>query len=115
MPRAVRSRSTPSICVRFPSRLASWIPLAAGLLAAATPADLLAQTTTPAGAASVTRAVVPPAMVPTPKRATWSLHLHGGLFAPIDVNATSPTLGSKTAETCGSVKLFVGAPAVLGW
>ena len=29
------------------------------------------------------------------KRASWSLHLHGGLFEPVDVNAPSPTLGMR--------------------
>jgi len=40
-----------------------------------------------------------PAYVPVAakkaKGASWSLHLHGGLFEPVDVNAPSPTVGMR--------------------
>ena len=36
------------------------------------------------------------------KHAFYSLHLHGGLFEPIDVNATSPTLGIRFGRQLGS-------------
>lgn len=35
------------------------------------------------------------------KRRAYSLHLHGGLFAPIDVNAPSPTVGLRFGRLLG--------------
>jgi len=39
--------------------------------------------------------ITTPAKPPKPKVRAYRIHLHGGLFAPIDVNATSPTLGLR--------------------
>ena len=38
---------------------------------------------------------------PQAKHPNYSLHLHGGLFAPIDVNATSPTIGLRLGRFIG--------------
>jgi hypothetical protein len=102
MLRAVRSSSASSQGVRFLSLLISWIAIAGGLLAAtsanAGSSELLAQNTTRAGNDSVTFAEIR-----TLKRnTTYSLHLHGGLFAPVDVNAPSPTVGIRFGRFLGS-------------
>jgi len=48
----------------------------------------------------------------TPKDEKISLHLHGGLFSPIDVHAPSPTLGLRLSKLVGS-HLQVGI--LSGW
>ena len=48
----------------------------------------------------------------TPKDEKVSLHLHGGLFSPLDVNAPSPTVGLRLSKLVGS-HLQVGM--LTGW
>jgi len=63
----------------------------------------------PATSTALPGPVVPPRTVPPPTSATrlpqqtlkYSIHLQGGLFAPIDVNATSPTIGLRFARHLG--------------
>ena len=107
------SRSpAPSHRFRF-SLLAAWISIAVGLLAATCAgaqsqqipealndssrtipsAPRVTSPTNPSSPANTSAARVAPAPVPPQKR--WTLHLQGGLFAPIDVNATSPTVGLR--------------------
>lgn len=70
-------------------------------------------TVTPIVVPPTTAKPVPPpqAHVPSPaelrrpperKPPAYRLHLHGGLFAPIDVNATSPTIGLRLGRRWGS-------------
>jgi hypothetical protein len=72
----------------------------------AQPSPLLAQAVADSTAPrpAVTRPAAPattPTTTPTTtsapptQRRPYTLHLHGGLFAPIDVNATSPTIGLR--------------------
>lgn len=49
---------------------------------------------------------------PQAKHPNYSLHLHGGLFAPIDVNATSPTMGMRLAR---NVTGHLQAGLMTGW
>jgi hypothetical protein len=116
MLRPVRGSSAPPHGVRFLLLLVTGISIAGGLLAA-TPAraespDWLAQNTAQPLSDSVASPEVrrPPPAMPTftppkpatPKGKAWGIHLHGGLFAPIDVNATSPTLGLRLERRLGS-------------
>jgi hypothetical protein len=48
----------------------------------------------------------------TPSSKAYRLHLHGGLFAPVDVNATSPTLGLRLGRRLVS---HVQAGLLVGW
>src|SRR5262245_48568037 len=48
----------------------------------------------------------------TPSTKAYRLHLHGGLFAPVDVNATSPTLGLRLGRRLVS---HVQAGLLVGW
>jgi len=57
-----------------------------GGMAPAIPATTRATTLAPAPA---------PAPAPLERRDPWTLHLQGGLFSPIDVNAPSPTVGLR--------------------
>jgi hypothetical protein len=86
--------------------LLAWLSIAVGLLAAARvnadASDYLAQAVPDSARSSppVTRATTrdaAQASVPaaTRKGPPFTLHLQGGLFAPIDVNATSPTIGLR--------------------
>lgn len=116
MLRPVRGSSAPPRGVRFLLLLVSWVSIAGGLLEArparAASSDWLAQNTAQAVGDSVaapeirrptpaTPTFTPPTSV-TPKGKAWGIHLHGGLFAPIDVNATSPTLGLRLERRLGS-------------
>jgi hypothetical protein len=47
-----------------------------------------------------------------PKDEKVSLHLHGGLFSPIDVNAPSPTVGLRLSKLVGS---HLQAGVLTGW
>src|SRR5262245_8317065 len=104
MLRVGRSMFTPSHRVRFLSWLASWV--SGGLLAAACAnaggsewiAQNLSQTRSDSTASPAPAIAAPSAGTKGQKRANYSLHLHGGLFAPIDVNATSPTIGLRFAR-----------------
>ena len=98
--------------------LASCIAIGGGLLvttsASAEPSGLLAQAgidsiaptpvvprpAPPSAQPSAPPFSAPPFSAPIPsshqrQRTPFTLHLHGGLFAPIDVNATSPTVGLR--------------------
>ena len=96
---SVRGSTATPHGVRFPLLLASCILIAGGLLAAT------CASAQPAGSDSTASAVIPrpapatPTFVPPtfirPKPKLYTLHLHGGLFEPIDVNAPSPTLGLR--------------------
>src|SRR5262245_47867577 len=48
----------------------------------------------------------------TPKGEKFSLHLHGGLFTPIDHNAPSPTVGLRLSKLVGS---HLQAGVLTGW
>jgi hypothetical protein len=48
----------------------------------------------------------------TPKDEKFSLHLHGGMFSPIDVNAPSPTVGLRLSKLLGS---HLQAGVLTGW
>jgi hypothetical protein len=48
----------------------------------------------------------------TPKVKAYRVHLHGGLFAPVDVNATSPTIGLRLGRRLVS---HVQGGFLLGW
>jgi hypothetical protein len=50
--------------------------------------------------------------VTTPSSKAYRLHLHGGLFAPVDVNATSPTLGLRLGRRLVS---HVQGGLLVGW
>jgi len=59
----------------------------------------------------------PPFSAPVPsshqrQRTPFTLHLHGGLFAPIDVNATSPTIGLRFGKL---VLPHLQGGALTGW
>jgi hypothetical protein len=47
-----------------------------------------------------------------PKPKAYGIHLHGGLFAPIDVNAPSPTLGLRLGRRVVS---HLQAGLLVGW
>jgi len=135
MLRAVRSRSTPSHGVRLRSLLAAWLAISSGLLAAtrvnagaierlaanpdsvaskpsAVPGTFQGSTTTTAAPPSSTVPRYSSTPVKPQKHDNYSLHLHGGLFAPIDVNATSPTLGMRLARNVGG---HLQAGVLTGW
>jgi len=96
--------------------LISWISIAGGLLAAtgasAAPSEWLAANVNQAGSDSVassqsqrpslTASTPRPPTLPTPKPNANSIHLYGGLFAPIEVNAPSPTLGVRLGRRLGA-------------
>jgi len=114
--------------MRFQLLLASWITIAGGLFAtraSAAPADSVA--TQPPRPAPATQAPptqlpatqqpanqVPATQVPAtqlsmiqkppagPKPKARSIHLYGGLFAPIETNAPSPTLGVRFGRRLGA-------------
>jgi opacity protein-like surface antigen len=113
----VRVYSAPPHGVRRLLLLASWISIACGLVAAtgasaAAPDEWLAATMNQAGSDSVassqsqrssfTAPTPRPLTPPAPKPKANSLHLYGGLFAPIDVNAPSPTLGVRLGRRLGA-------------
>jgi len=101
-------------------------------------ADTVPPTTPPTSGSSTTSPTAPPTSPPTspgstttfggspaitvphagspaikgPKGPNYSLHLHGGLFAPIDVNATSPTMGMRLAR---NVTGHLQAGLMTGW
>ena len=102
---AVRGLSAPPHGFRFLWSLIAWISIAGGLLAATR-----AHAQTPARSDSVAAPFVPSATTATsapsagtraPKHPSYALHLHGGLFAPIDVNSTSPTIGLRLGRFVG--------------
>lgn len=104
--------------------LVSWISIAGSLLALtsanAAPSEWLAQAVFDSVAPPVvppptrsattpvtpTRAATTPATSTpaTPKPKANTFHLHGGLFAPIDVNAPSPTLGLRLGRRFGHLQ-----------
>jgi hypothetical protein len=112
----VRVRSTPPLGIRRLLLLASWISIAGGLLAAtganAASSEWLAANMNQAGSDSVasSQSQRPAFTAPTPRPLTAampkpranSMHLYGGLFAPIDVNAPSPTLGVRLGRRLGA-------------
>ena len=96
-----------------------WISIASGLLAAASanaaPSDWLKLELLQVGADSL---ATPPTSTPLPRPAAsdlrlstptntavrpkaYSLHLQGGLYSPIDVNAPSPTIGMRLGRRIG--------------
>ena len=118
-----------------------WLCLAGGLLsttcANAASADRLAASALQAGSDSVVStpsrppapvtqnpgtqnpATQTPAMLrasapapAVPKGKAYGIHLHGGLFAPIDVNAPSPTLGLRLGRRLVS---HLQAGLLVGW
>jgi hypothetical protein len=66
---------------------------------------------TPATATSAKRKPTKPKST-APQGKAYKLHLHGGLFAPIDVNATSPTLGLRLGRRIVS---HVQGGLLVGW
>jgi hypothetical protein len=118
--------------MRFHLLLASWITIASGLFAArasAAPADSVAtQTPRPAPATQAPPTQLPATQLPAtqlpatqvpatqvpaqvllirkppaaPKPKARSIHLYGGLFAPIETNAPSPTLGVRFGRRLGA-------------
>ena len=97
--------------VRVLLLMASWISIAGGLLtatcASAAPAkwlkvEMLQVASDSAASVPIRRPapVAPASKAPKPK--ANSIHLHGGLFEPIDVNAPSPTLGLRLGRRLGS-------------
>ena len=136
MLRPVRGYSAPLSGVRFLSWLVLGISFAGGLLATtganAASLDRLAARALQAGsdtvASSPSRPPAPatsaPATTPLTTPATavrtptaqstkaYRLHLHGGLFAPIDVNAPSPTLGLRLGRRVTS---HLQAGMLVGW
>jgi hypothetical protein len=115
MLRAVRSLCVPSHGVRFLPMLFAWCSILGGPLAAtcarAGPSEWLAANTDSVPSATPATSVPPVGSGTVPsfgsatarpqKLPNYSLHLHGGLFAPIDVNATSPTIGLRFARNVG--------------
>jgi len=109
--RFVRGSATPRHGVRYLLSLLSCFSIAGGVFAAtradAAPSDwlsveLLQVGTDSTGTVQVPRpatTLTPPAPTilapPAPKPKANYLHLQGGLFVPIDVNAPSPTLGIR--------------------
>ncbi len=121
----MRTTPTPSHGVRFLLLLVSWISIAGGLLATtcagAAPSEWLAADPLQAGGDSVAAADRTPTnrtqpsatqTSPKPKTKANGIHLHGGLFSPIDVNATSPTLGMRLARRLGS---HLQGGLLVGW
>ncbi len=121
MLRPVRGSSAPPHGVRFLLMLVSCTSIAGGLLAAtcasAAPSEWLAVELLQVGSDSVASAQIPrptsatpapamPASSPPaparPKPKANSIHLYGGLFSPIDVNAPSPTLGVRLGRRLGA-------------
>ena len=113
MLRRVRGSSARSQGVRFQLLLASWISIAGGLsgatCAGAASADWLAQSVLPARSDSVASTQAPRPTPPPPtlrstvaKPKANSIHLYGGLFEPIEVNAPSPTLGVRLGRRLGA-------------
>ena len=103
-----RGSFTPSQAVRFHLFLASWLTVAGGLFAparAATTNDLLAQNTQPARdsvAASPVQRYTPATSALAAKPRANSIHLSGGLFAPIETNAPSPMVGLRLGRRLGA-------------
>jgi hypothetical protein len=106
----VRGASAPPHGVRFLLLLISWVSIAGGPLAparaGAAPSDWLPVVMLQAGGDSLGSSQVPRYTPSTrapagPKFKANSFHLQGGLFAPIDVNAPSPTLGLRAARRFG--------------
>jgi hypothetical protein len=122
----VRGSYAPPHGVRFLLFLVSWISIVGGLLAAtrasAAPSEWLAADPPQAGSDSVgsagiqTRTLATPTLATptsaTPKPKANTIHLHGGLYAPIDVNATSPTLGLRLGRRLGS---HLQGGLLVGW
>ena len=117
----VRGHSTPPRGILRLFLLVSWASIAAASLAApcanAASFDRLAADLNQAGTDSLSSPQIPrpafpsstptttvPATRPTPgpKPKANSIHLYGGLFAPIDVNAPSPTIGMRLGRRLGA-------------
>ena len=103
----VRGFSARSQGVRF--QLALWLTVASGLFAATCASaqaarDSLGTTpvqTTPVQPSQVQRYTpAAPALAAKPK--ANSIHLYGGLFAPIETNAPSPTIGMRLGRRLGA-------------
>src|SRR5262249_50893957 len=104
--RAARTLSTSSSGARRLATWVSWFTIAGGLLAP-TCANAPSPSQTRSDSTASAAPAIPPA-VPAPaaganrqKTPNYALHLQGGLFAPIDVNATSPTIGLRIARNVG--------------
>ena len=104
MLRAERSLAAASHGVRLWRVLS--ISIAGGLLAATCASAQTTDSTRTGPARYVPQASAPP------KPKAYRLHLHGGLFAPIDVNATSPTLGLRLGRRIVS---HVQGGLLVGW
>jgi hypothetical protein len=129
MLRLVRGCSAPPHRIRYLLLLVSWISIACGPLAATgasaadvppaakdsvsadghtrpTPATWMTTPATPAqSTAAQPKLATPPPAAPIPagpKPKAYRLHLHGGLYEPIDVNAPSPTLGMRFGRRLGA-------------
>jgi hypothetical protein len=107
MLRLVRGSKALSLGVRLLSALS--ISIAGGLLAAACASAQVPDSTATLG--SRAPRYVPHASAPAKPKA-YRMHLHGGLFAPVDVNATSPTLGLRLGRRIVS---HVQGGLLVGW
>ena len=109
----VRGASTPSQGVRL-LLLTSWISIAGELFvaacASAAPADSVATTQPPRPTTAIpmittqapATSTAPRYTSPVPKPKANSIHLYGGLFAPIETNAPSPTIGVRLGRRLGA-------------
>jgi len=112
MLRPVRGSSTLSHGVRWLQVLSISI---AGALLAVTSASAAAADSAATSGSSAPRYVPRTSAtqaVTTPSSKAYRLHLHGGLFAPVDVNATSPTLGLRLGRRLVS---HVQGGLLVGW
>src|SRR5262245_4877722 len=102
MPAVARSLSVS----RRPMHLASCLGMLMLTLGASPllPADSFAQGAPGGGARSDSGAVY--AEMWMPRTSTGALHLHGGVYAPIDANATSATIGARLGVNMGNPVLF---------
>ena len=128
---SARGATTQPTGVRLLLLLVSCVSIATGLLAA--PCTSAAQTGSDSTASGESRTPIPATLTPAPptpaartpapptaaartaaalKANNYRLHLHGGLFAPIDVNAPAPTLGLRLGRRVTS---HLQAGLLLGW
>jgi len=105
----------PASCAVSRYTRATWFLATFGLVLLVAPVAAQEADTTASGAvAADSTAPAPPsgttpaerkyfyAEVWTPRARTGEIHLHGGVFAPITANATSPTIGARIGLDLGS-------------
>lgn len=109
----VRGTSARPRGVRFQLLLASWLLIAGGLAAATaasaqpptpgTPPASDSLATNPLLAPTTQRQAQAPATpaTPLPRPKANSIHLYGGVYAPTDANAPSPTIGVRLGRRLG--------------